>query len=157
MVLSDTWWIGSGATTHVSATMQDCLRSRKPIDAERYIYVGNGNKAAVEAIGVFRILLDTGFYLELEETFVVPSFRRNLISISCLDKSGYTCSIGNGSCSICLNSNIIGTGILIDKLYKLNRQVSYNNENLHSSNFGTKRRLINENSSMLWHKRLGHI
>ena len=28
---------------------------------------------------------------------------------------------------------------------------------MHSSDYGIKRKLINENSSMLWHKRLGHI
>ena len=31
------------------------------------------------------------------------------------------------------------------------------NETLHSSNYVIKRKLTNENSSMLWHMRLGHI
>ncbi|KAL6311270.1 hypothetical protein AAG906_016241 [Vitis piasezkii] len=79
-------------------TMRGCLRSRMPTDGERYIYVGNGNKAAVKAIGS-----------------------------------------------------------LIDKLYKLNIKTTNGNETLHSSNYGIKRKLMNENSSMLWHKRLGHI
>ncbi|RVW67678.1 Retrovirus-related Pol polyprotein from transposon TNT 1-94 [Vitis vinifera] len=96
VVPTDTWWIDTGATTHISVTMQGCLRSRMPIDGERYIYVGNGNKAAVKAIGLFRLQLDSGCTLDLEETFVVPSFRRNLISVSCLDKFGYCCSFGNG-------------------------------------------------------------
>ncbi|RVW20450.1 Retrovirus-related Pol polyprotein from transposon TNT 1-94 [Vitis vinifera] len=96
VVPTDTWWIDTGATTHISVTMQGCLRSRMPTDGERYIYVGNGNKAAVKAIGLFRLQLDSGCTLDLEETFVVPSFRRNLISVSCLDKFGYCCSFGNG-------------------------------------------------------------
>ncbi|RVW30669.1 Retrovirus-related Pol polyprotein from transposon TNT 1-94 [Vitis vinifera] len=81
VVPTDTWWIDTGATTHISVTMQGCLRSRMPTDGERYIYVGNGNKAAVKAIGLFRLQLDSGCTLDLEETFVVPSFRRNLISV----------------------------------------------------------------------------
>ncbi|RVX10784.1 hypothetical protein CK203_018368 [Vitis vinifera] len=40
----------TGATTHISVTMQGCLRSRMPTNGERYIYVGNGNKVAVKAI-----------------------------------------------------------------------------------------------------------
>ncbi|RVW92501.1 Retrovirus-related Pol polyprotein from transposon TNT 1-94 [Vitis vinifera] len=60
----DTWWIDTGATTHISVTMQGCLRSRMPIDGERYIYVGNGNKAAVKVIGLFRLQLDSGFCIE---------------------------------------------------------------------------------------------
>ena len=39
------------------------------------VYVGNENKAAVKAIGIFRLQLDSGCTLDLEETFVVPSFR----------------------------------------------------------------------------------
>ncbi|KAK4483887.1 hypothetical protein RD792_011096 [Penstemon davidsonii] len=50
MVPSDTWWIDTGATTHISVTLQDCLSYREPIDGERYIYVGNGNKAEVVAV-----------------------------------------------------------------------------------------------------------
>ena len=60
-----------------------------PTNGERYIYVGNGNKVAVKDISLFRLQLDSGCILDLEKTFVVPSFRRNLISISCLDKCGY--------------------------------------------------------------------
>ena len=43
-------------------------------DGERYIYVGNSNKAAMKAIGLFRLQLDFGCTLDLEETFVVSSF-----------------------------------------------------------------------------------
>ncbi|XP_068657905.1 uncharacterized protein [Aristolochia californica] len=66
-----------------------CQWSQQPSDAEKFIFVGDGNKVAVEAIGTFRLQLTTGFYLDLFETFVAPSFRRNLISISILDKSGH--------------------------------------------------------------------
>ena len=48
-----------------------------PIDGERYIYVGNGNKAAVKVIGLFRLQLNFGCTLDLEETFVVLLFRRS--------------------------------------------------------------------------------
>ena len=63
----------------------------------------------VEAIGHFRLLLKTGIYLDLKETFIVPSFRRNLVSIFVLDKLGYTCSLKNSQFSLYLNSNIVGT------------------------------------------------
>ena len=53
VVPTDTWWIDTGATTHISVTMQGCLRSRMPTDGERYIYVGNGNKAAINLAQFF--------------------------------------------------------------------------------------------------------
>ena len=126
-------------------------------DAERFIYVGNGNKAPVEAIGLYRLYLESGFRLDLDETYYVPSFRRNLIYVSRLDKFGYSCSFGNGKFSLLKNSNVVGTGSLIDNLYKLDLHASHINETLHVSGYGIKRKLLNENSSMLWHKRLGHI
>jgi len=78
-----------GATTNISVSMHGCLRYRKPIDSERWIYVGDGKSMEVEAIGHFRLLLCIGFYLDLKDTFVVPSFRRNLVLVSYLDKLGY--------------------------------------------------------------------
>ena len=127
-VPKDTWWVDSGATTHISLSLQGCLWSRLPSDAERFIYVGDGKTFAVEAIGTFRLLLKTGLYLELEETYVVPSFRRNLVSISTLDKLGYSCSFGNNKFSLFLNSNLISTGSLSlhDNLYLLDTIASFN-------------------------------
>ena len=107
-----TLWIDSGATTHISVSMQGCLSCRKPNDGERYIFVGDGKKVEVEAIWTFRLLLKSYTYLDLNETYVLPSFRRNLVSISILDKFGYTCSFGNNKFSIFQNSNLVGTGSL---------------------------------------------
>ena len=126
-VSRNTWWLDSGATTHISVSMQGCLSYRKPTDAERCIYVGDGKSVEVEAIGHFRLLLGTGYYLDLIDTFVVPSFRRNLVSVSVLDKLGYSCSFGNNKFVLSINSDIVGTGSLIyyDNLYSLNTIASY--------------------------------
>ena len=91
----------------------------------------------MEAIGTFRLQLKTGFYLDLYETFVVPSFRRNLISISSLDKFGFSCSFGNNKVSLYQNSNMVSSGSLIDNLYMLDVVSSYN-EMLQISSHGTK-------------------
>jgi transposase InsO family protein len=56
------------------------------------------------------------------------------------------------------NTIFIGSGNLCDGLYKLNLNSDFVESllTLHH-NVGTKRSLINENSSILWHRRLGHI
>lgn len=51
-----------------------------PSDVEWFIYVGDGNKVAADAIGTFRLLWKTGLHLDLVETFVAPSLRQTLIS-----------------------------------------------------------------------------
>ncbi|XP_057755600.1 uncharacterized protein LOC130974762 [Arachis stenosperma] len=131
---------------------KDCLWSQPPSHAERYIYVADSNIVAVEAIGTFRLCSMSGIYLDLLETLYVPSFRRNLVSVSRLDKSGYFCLFGDNKVSLVYNSNNICSGHLVDNLYRLNLN-SYNNEIL---KMDTKQKL-NENLASLWHKRLGHI
>ena len=75
-----------------------------------------------------------------------------------LDLDGYFINFGNKSFSLFKNTSFVGFGILCDRLYKfkLNDQFAETLLTLHH-NVGTKHNLINENSSNLWHKRLGHI
>ena len=120
--------------------------------------MGNGKKVEVEAIGKFRLLLKIRFYLDLDETFVFPSFRRNLIYVSTLDKYGYSCSFGNGKFSLFHYSKMVGSCSLSgdDNLYMLDT-IGWFNESLQLSTRDVKRKLTNENSTALWHKRLDHI
>jgi len=107
--------------------MEGCLSYRKPIDSERWIYVGDGTSVEVETIGYFRLLLCTGFYLDLKDTFVVLSFRRNLVSVSYLEKLGYLCPFENNVFRLSFNSDIVGTRSLLvnDNLYLLDTVASY--------------------------------
>ena len=52
---------------------------------------------------------------------------------------------------------MIGTNSSVDNLYKWDINVSHIYESLHASKCGSKRKLTDENSSMLWHKRLRDI
>ena len=54
------------------------------MDSERYIYSIGRSNSHVEAIGTCSLELSSGFVLLLEKTFHVPSFSRNLISVSTL-------------------------------------------------------------------------
>ena len=78
--------------------------------------------------------------------------------MSKLDVVGYYVLFSSGQLSLLLNFITVGFGILCDGLYKisLNHEFAQALITLHS-NVGSKRGLINENSSILWHKRLGHI
>ena len=111
----------------------------------------------VEGVGTFHLILKTGYVLDLNNVFYVPSFSRNLISISKL-VVGYGFLFENSILSIFKNRVHIGGGTLVDSLFKIDIDLSFecNYLNMHA-NVGIKRSLINENSSMLWHRRLGHI
>ena len=63
--------------------------------------------------------LDDGFVLQLSDVLYVPSLRRNLISVSCLDDDGYDCHFGNGKCQVVFNNKCVGLAFQQDKLYLL--------------------------------------
>jgi len=48
----------------------------------------------MEAVGTYRLILDTRFYLDLMNTFYVPSISRNLVSLSKLDVVRYSFKLG---------------------------------------------------------------
>ncbi|KAL5825893.1 hypothetical protein ACOSQ3_021956 [Xanthoceras sorbifolium] len=65
----------------------------------------NRVKAPVEAIGTYRLILDTRHHLDLFQILYVPYVSRNLF--------------GNGCFSLFKHNHFIGFGILCDDLYKL--------------------------------------
>jgi len=155
----NTWWLDTGATTHVSNNMQGFLmiRTINP-NEDRFLFMENGMKSSIEGIGTYRLILESGYVLDLYSTLYVPSLSRNLISVSKLDISGFRCMFGSGCFDLYKNTDNVGSGILIDGLYKLKLNDTYANSLLNVvNNVGYKRSMLNENSAFLWHKRLGHI
>lgn len=157
-VPSNTCWIDSRDTTHITNDMQGYLSTRKPKESERFVYIGNRLKAEVVAVGTYRLILETGHQMDLENTFYVPSISRNLVSLSKLDRVGYSVLFNCGKLNLMFKSKVIGSGNLCDGLYKitLNPEFAQSLVTLHS-NIGLKHGLITERSSILWHRRLGHI
>ena len=152
----NTWWIDSGSTIHIANSLQGMQNLTKPVGNELSILSGNKMGSPVEAIGTCTLTLDNGFVLVLERTFYVPSFSRNLISVSRLVPLGFSFTFQDNVFNLFYKSNNIGTGILADGLYRICLQNEATNNSLHV-HIGTKRCNINEDSSMLWHRRLGHI
>ena len=99
-------------------------------------------------IGDVSLNLESIFTLVLNNTFYVPSFRRNLISIHLLDKLKYCVTFGNFGVNLSINSTNIGYGVLIDGLYQLSLVV--NGEYiLHTDKATSNRSRIQERSFML--------
>ncbi|GKA18920.1 hypothetical protein Tco_0698835 [Tanacetum coccineum] len=54
-----TWVYDTGCGTHISSTLQGLIRSKKLKHGALSLYMGNGIRAAVEAIGSFDLILPT--------------------------------------------------------------------------------------------------
>ena len=112
--------------------------------------MGNQVKAPIVAIGTYRLFLDTNKHIDLFQTFYIPSLSRNLVSLPKLDLDGYFTKFGNKNFTLFKNTSFVGSGILLDGLYKFNLHDEFVETllTLHCS-IGTKCSLINENSSNL--------
>ena len=125
---------------------------------ENFLFMGNRMKASIEGIGTYRLILDNGHHLDLIDTFYVPSVFRNLVSLSKLDVYGFTFKFRHRCFSLCKNNSIIGSGILMDGLYKLKLDNNFVESLLNVfHNVGIKRSMLNDNSAYLWHKWLNHV
>ncbi|KAL6323008.1 hypothetical protein AAG906_023625 [Vitis piasezkii] len=85
----NSWWIDTGASIHITNSFK----------GERTITLGNRREAEIEAIGTLHLILDTGFIMDLVDTFMF-CFTRNLISVPRLDSYGYELKFGNKGVSL---------------------------------------------------------
>ena len=92
---------------------------RKPSEKESKLKVGSDIRIDVKHIGIVVLESDYGFQLVLDNVFYVPSFIRNLISISVLDKAGYSFTFANKIVEVIYDSKVIGNCVLSDGLYRL--------------------------------------
>ena len=125
----NTRWIDSGSTIHVSNTLQDMQNLRKLVGSEQYIYSSSNSR--VEAIGSYNLILSSDFIFKLEKTFYVPSFSRNLISISRLVPLIFSFNFSDYSFSLSNKSEVIGYGTLSNGLYHIQSQNEFTYNSMH--------------------------
>ena len=82
-------WIDTSASIHIMNSLQGYLTSKRLSKGERTITLGNETEVEIEVIGTLRLILDTGFIMDLVYTVYVAVFTRNLISAPRLDSYGY--------------------------------------------------------------------
>lgn len=131
--------------------MQGLRKTRSLTKGEVDLRVGNGARVAAIAVGTYSLSLPTGLILELKECYYVPALTKNIISVSCLDKKGFSFMIKDKCCSVHLNDMFYCSALLMNGLYVLDFENPIYNIN-------TKWFKSNDlNHTYLWHCRLGHI
>ena len=149
--ISTSWVFDTGCASHICINVQGLQRSRTLAKGEVDLRVGNGAKVAALAVGTYYLSMPSGLVLELDDCYYVPAIRRNIISVSCLDKKGFSFTIKNSSCSFALNDLTYGVARLFNGLYVLDLDNPV-------CNIENKRLKMNDsNQTYLWHCRLGHI
>jgi GAG-pre-integrase domain/Integrase core domain len=160
-ILLNTWWVDTGAYVHITNSLQGFLSVRMLQKGEKKLKVANGLEVEVETVGTLRLILKSGFILDLDDVVYIPSMIRNLISVSRLDVCGFMFQFRNNELRLYRNSKYIGSGLLCDNLYKLCLDYSFSESllflNVTDVKHGIKRNREGGYSSKLWHYRLGHI
>ncbi|CAA0824262.1 Unknown protein, partial [Striga hermonthica] len=128
-------------------------------EGEVTIYLGDASRASTVAVGV--VYLDFGLdrFLVLKDCLYVPSFRKNLISVSKLFMNNFSATFDN-KVVIRFGKKFIYSGSLADNLYILESKSSPLQQKQllnSSSNLNKRKEPSKMNETYLWHLRLGHI
>ncbi|KAI5407316.1 hypothetical protein KIW84_053537 [Lathyrus oleraceus] len=124
---SASWVLDTGCISHICTNVQELKRSRDLAKGEVDLRVGYGAKVAALAVGTFVLTLPSGLIIQLENCYYVPAISRNIISIACLDKFGFSFIIKNNCCSIYLNDIFYATAQMNNGLYVLDLEMPINN------------------------------
>ncbi|GJQ94791.1 retrotransposon protein, putative, ty1-copia subclass [Tanacetum coccineum] len=95
------------------------------------LYMGNGQHAAVEAIGNYHLCLPSGLVIVLNNCHYAPSITRGIISVSRLYEDGFI------------------------NRFEFNNAISVSKNNIQI--VSNKRAKLNLDYALLWHCHLGHI
>ena len=132
--------------------MQGMIRSRSVERGEVEFRVGNNARVAAKAVGTMQLHLPSGFIMELNKCYYVPSLSRNIVS-PCLMEDNYSFASENNGCGISRNNMFVAFASIENGIYILNLD---NNTNI--CNISAKRHRPNDLSpTYLWHCRLGHV
>nr|GEX56375.1 zinc finger, CCHC-type [Tanacetum cinerariifolium] len=125
---SKSWIYDTGCGTHICITTQGLRGSKKLKPGALSLYVGDGHCTAVEAIKTYHLELPSGLVIILNNCHYAPSITRGVISVSRLFDDGF-----------------------------VNRFDDNNAISVSKNNLVYFKPIPRDDSSLLWHCRLGHI
>ncbi|GJX98493.1 putative RNA-directed DNA polymerase [Tanacetum coccineum] len=150
------WVYETGCGTHVCITKQGFREARKLKQGAFYLYVGNGVRTQVEAIGSFDLVLPNGLVICLDNCHYAPSITRGVVSVHRLVENGFVQCFTDFGILVSKNNVHYFNAIPSNGVYEIDmHDLVLNNNSIY--NVSTKRAKRNLDSTYLWHFRLAHI
>ncbi|GJT35918.1 retrotransposon protein, putative, ty1-copia subclass, partial [Tanacetum coccineum] len=146
----------TGCDTHICNTTQGLRGSGKLKPGALNLYVGDGHRVVVKAIGSFHLCLPSGLVLVLHNCHYAPFISRGIILVSRLYDDGFINRFKNNTISVSQNNVVYFSSIPRDDIF----EIDLSNSNTNDSSMyavSNKRAKLNLDSTLLWHCRLGHI
>nr|GEY29475.1 hypothetical protein [Tanacetum cinerariifolium] len=155
-ILIRSWIYDAGCGTHIFNTTQGLRASRKLKPGALSLYVGNGQREAVEAIGVFYLCLPSGLEIVLKNCHYAPSITRGVISVSRLCEDGFVNRFVDNTIQVSKNNMVYFSAVPRDDIFEIDLSNSLTNESYIYA-VSNKRAKVDLDSALLWHCRLGHV
>ncbi|GJV16884.1 retrotransposon protein, putative, ty1-copia subclass [Tanacetum coccineum] len=121
-----------------------------------YLYVGNGVRTQVEAIGIYDLVLPNGLVICLDNCHYASSITRGVVSVHRLVENGFVQYFTDFEFSVSKNNVHYFYAIPSNGIYEIDMHDLVPNVNS-IYNVSTKRAKHNLDSTYLWHCRLAHI
>ncbi|GJY20853.1 retrotransposon protein, putative, ty1-copia subclass [Tanacetum coccineum] len=153
---NNSWVYDTGCGTHICITKQGFRIERKLKQGALYLYVGNGVRAQVEAIGSFDLVLPNGLVICLDNCHYAPTITRGVVSVSRLVDNGFVQCFTDYGISVSKNDVLYFNAIARNGIYEIDMHDLVPNVNS-IYNVSNKRVKRNLDSTYLWHCRLAHI
>ncbi|GJV53856.1 zinc finger, CCHC-type containing protein [Tanacetum coccineum] len=150
------WVYDIGCGTHIYNTTQGLRGSKKPKSGALNLYVGNGHRAVVKAIGSFNLRLPNGLVIVLDNCHYAPSIARGIILVSHLNDNGFVNCFENGGISVSKDNLLYFYAILRDGIYNIDLHYSNLNESSIYA-ISNKRSKLYLDSTLLWHCHLRYM
>nr|GEV37762.1 hypothetical protein [Tanacetum cinerariifolium] len=146
----------TGCGTHICNITHGLRASRKLKPGALSLYVGNGQREAVEAIDLFYLCLPSGLEIVLNSFHYAPSITRGVISVSRLYEDDFINHFMNNTIQVSRNNMVYFSVISRGCIFEIDLSNSYTNESS-IYDVSNKRAKIDLDFALLWHCRLGHI
>nr|GEU38507.1 hypothetical protein [Tanacetum cinerariifolium] len=154
--LNKSWVYDTGCGTHICITKQGFREARKVKQGALYLYVSNGVRAQVEAIGSFALIFPNGLVICLDNCHYTPFITRCVVSVYRLVENGVVQCFTDYGISVSKNNVFYFNAIPSNGIYEIDMHDLVPNVNS-IYNVSTKRAKHNMDSTYLWHCRLAHI
>ncbi|GJT61974.1 hypothetical protein Tco_1005507 [Tanacetum coccineum] len=147
------WVYDTSYGTHICNTTQGLRGSRKLKPGALSLYVGNGQRAAVKAIGTYHLYLPNGLVIVLNNCHYAPSITRGIISVSRLYDDGYVNRFMDNAILVSRNNLVYFSVVPRDGIFEIDLS---NSNTIDSSMYAVsnKRAKLILDSALLWHCRL---
>nr|GEZ30536.1 zinc finger, CCHC-type [Tanacetum cinerariifolium] len=155
-ILNRSWIYDTRCGTHICNTTQGLMASRKLKPGALSLYVGNGQREDVEAIGAFYLCLPSGLEIVLNNCHYAPSITRGVILVSRLYEDDFVNCFVDNAIQVSRNNVVYFCVIPRDGIFEIDLSNSLTNESFVYA-VSNKRAKLDMDSALLWHCRLRHI